>query len=785
MATTTTALALPHEDWDQLTAAEAERALCDFEALCGGRGHEALSPALRCARVEAEGPFAANAQALLCWALRMCGAEENAVLYSQDAARQVVMDRFFHFWALYRRCHALHCGEARAAPSEHARELLRRLSYCYEVLSRVDRLQGAVHDLYRLHLNSSDPAVPDVVALSSTHQSLLRLWSQEDEGPRARRRSDKEELILYLLECASRHNYRRAEGHVYQEKFVQWTGRRFSSRSWEPVEFDAARKEGERSCMEAFVQRFCRKENNVEMWARYVNQRGGDVAGYLSGCDEREFPRLKRSRSIFSFANGVYDAGAAPCGVFYPYEIASKHLSGDVVASKFFPLEVNSEWFEAGAWWEVPTPLFQSILDYQNWGVRGADPGVENPGVVSAAAASRVAAEAQDQLDSALSELKRGDAAATPRLFGEIRHICAEMATRLAEVERRALEACESRGSSGSSPEPPPPPEEEALPGAPKKRLPGGQLPVDAQKWVYIFVGRLLHDLGAFDAWQIILFVKGKGGTGKSTIAQIARCFFPPDAVATLSSNAEKKFGLQNFLGKDVFICQELKRNIALEASDFQSMVSAEQISVPVKNQAAQVIRWRAPGLLCGNEAPGWVDSQGSIARRMAIVSFRNAISDKDSDPELPKRIIEGELAALLIKCNWAYLETAERHRGQDIWKILPPYFKEERLGMQRDTDPLMAVLHDYVTYELASKAGVHPEECFMPFEDFEADYKRRHKDLRGNGFADALIEDKYDAPFKEVGVTVWSGTRTYEGQPREHTTWLLGIQPRRRQAIL
>ena len=38
-------------------------------------------------------------------------------------------------------------------------------------------------------------------------------------------------------------------------------------------------------------------------------------------------------------------------------------------------------------------------------------------------------------------------------------------------------------------------------------------LPLAAQRWIYIFMGRMLHALKLYDDWQIIPFLKGRGGS--------------------------------------------------------------------------------------------------------------------------------------------------------------------------------------------------------------------------------------------------------------------------------
>lgn len=206
------------------------------------------------------------------------------------------------------------------------------------------------------------------------------------------------------------------------------------------------------------------------------------------------------------------------------------------------------------------------------------------------------------------------------------------------------------------------------------------RLPREAQRFVYIFMGRMFHQLGLHDQWQIIPFLKGRGGSGKSTIAQVVHMFFEPTDVGILSNNSEKKFGLQPLVDKFMWMCLELKKNVQLDQAEFQSMVSGEDVSIAIKNQVAQAIKWSAPGLLCGNEAPGWIDAQGSIARRIAIINFPRTVQERHIVPELKEKIFQLELAKLIVKCNVAYRSECNTHRKCDIWKILPPYFREERL---------------------------------------------------------------------------------------------------------
>ena len=280
--------------------------------------------------------------------------------------------------------------------------------------------------------------------------------------------------------------------------------------------------------------------------------------------------------------------------------------------------------------------------------------------------------------------------------------------------------------------------------------------PMEAQRWVYIFMGRMLHALKTQEDWQIIPFFKGRGGSGKSTVASIVKNFFEANDVGVLSNNSEKKFGLQALLDKFVWLCLELKKNVALDQAEFQSMVSGEDVVVAQKNMIAKQVTWTAPGLLCGNESPGWIDAQGSIARRMAIITFGFSLQERDVVPDLLKRILARELPSLIIKCNQAYLSVCETSRHEDIWKVLPPYFKKERLRFQKDTDAVFAAIYDTSRFELW-RDRENPDEpmdsYYVAAAVIEEHYRQKWRDLQGNNFAEPFTPEKWASAFQSAGI--------------------------------
>lgn len=794
---------LPAVDWDSLSRDELDTKINQFFSMCQGKGHPLLARRGPSFVPSAEMPYALNAAGIMKWILMMAGhihngrLDEEGLLFSAEGAEQVIVDRAFYFWEMY-ACY--YRFQLQAAADSSASDLqvekdtstLQKLSCCYEVCERICNVQKDLHDLYRIMLNSSDFMVPECVTKSAAHISMLQRHGVSSEE---KKRNDYQELFLFLLDCAAAHRYRKLQGIVYEEKMVTFKSQRYGTKAWEPANFGSTKPSIEASTVGAFISRFCRKETNMEMWGRWVNLRDGkkQLENHLSTCEDLEFPFLCPNRNIFAFQNGIYDSSKPGVGEFYSYEVASQHLPSNTVAVKYFDMMVDPTWVtkaSRGRWWDVPTPLFQEILDYQHWGVGSVhrntgrsssdqmnmdddddedDPATSMLGMLEAET-EKLKNDMNDRIDSVMHELRMADlidAETHMKQLGQCADSFKKTTDDLTSRANRAARGLDAELFAGQAHVQPP------------RRAAGHAFPVEAQKWVYIFLGRLLHKLGEYDSWQIIPFFKGKGGTGKSTVAHIAKSFFSANDVGVLSNNSEKKFGLQSLLGKLIFICFELKKNVSLDQAEFQSMVSGEEVSVAIKNQAAQTVRWEIPGLLCGNESPGWIDTQGSIARRLAIFSFRFKIAEKDSNPELLKHILGKELAAILIKCNAAYKDMAERHRGEDIWNLLPEYFKVERQTMQRDTDPLYNTIDDALSYELAVRDNIDIEDCFMPFEDFEQDYKRRHRDLRGNSYPDALTIDKYGSAFDERGLKLKLCEKTYNDCKRTEK-WVIGIRPRR-----
>lgn len=209
----------------------------------------------------------------------------------------------------------------------------------------------------------------------------------------------------------------------------------------------------------------------------------------------------------------------------------------------------------------------------------------------------------------------------------------------------------------------------------------------DVCRWMYILIGRLMYNLNEHDGWQVIPYLMGQAGSGKSSIlVKVCRNLYDIADVGVLSNNLEKKFGLAAFAEKYVFIAPEIKHDLQLEQAEFQSLVSGEALQLNIKYKTAVTVDWITPGIMAGNEFPNFKNNSGSIDRRVIVFEFINSVVV--GDMELGKKL-EYEMPALIKKCNIAYREMVALCGRNDVWTHLPPYFKERRKELAEVTNTL------------------------------------------------------------------------------------------------
>jgi hypothetical protein len=177
-----------------------------------------------------------------------------------------------------------------------------------------------------------------------------------------------------------------------------------------------------------------------------------------------------------------------------------------------------------------------------------------------------------------------------------------------------------------------------------------------------------------------------------SILTQVVQKFYDPNDIGILSNDLEKTFGLSSIFDKYLFIGPEIKKNFALSQALLQSMISAEDVSIPVKHKTAESIKWIIPGIMAGNELPNFQDSSGSISRRFIVIDFKKLVKAKDSDPLLRDRLHE-EIPQIIKKCNMAYLEAVKEYGDKNIWPQLPKFFQQTKEKLKEQTNTMHSFL--------------------------------------------------------------------------------------------
>lgn len=158
-------------------------------------------------------------------------------------------------------------------------------------------------------------------------------------------------LRLFLLNQALMNNYRRSDGYVYQEIFLE---NGHSTHAWKP-----------KYTFKEFIHRTVDKDTHWNMW-KLLTSSGNlskQLVEFLEDCEDKEFPRLKRDRRYHSFRNGVYDTHT---DTFMPW--GHRYLTGDVVACRFhdadMPEEIHGEEYKRDPS-RIPTPLLDMVFSIQ------------------------------------------------------------------------------------------------------------------------------------------------------------------------------------------------------------------------------------------------------------------------------------------------------------------------------------------------------------------------------------------------------------------------------------
>jgi hypothetical protein len=542
------------------------------------------------------------------------GLAANAVCTEHASGlRQRVLTKIGVIMTLLEFLHDSACVPSRG----DAQELISR---CGEVQAMVSNAAEALKGTCRLMCTgAADGIASDPYALGNR---LLHLVQPTKLNP-------FQHLILDLNQALLHNGWRQFEGNCYEPVVVEIDGRPHDTHAW-----------AQRGTIEETIAELCNHNLEHGRWVQLTAGRNmtGQVAEQLKaeGPHSFEFPRLKFNRRLWAFADGCYCGEA---NAFYPHE--ERRLDATQVAIKFFDIPMG----DAGR--RVPRPRRPGVRKFKRqFPLKAAHAPVPaafmvfHAADVAEAVAELMGEAAVDVLECAARghfELQVSRPVAIEhwirhaldeppfahQLGGHkvddegVQHI-ARAVWRHHDVARHLCYAT---------------PRFDQI-------LLTQHMDLATCSLIYALFGRMMYEVGEKDGWQVVMFIIGKAGSGKSLITRLARHLYPAHLVANLSNNCEVKFGLSGVANKFMWLCPEVKKNFCLDQAEFQQMVSGEELVLNVKHQTPRTLRWTAPGMLCGNEVFAFEDSQESLFRRIAAVYFDHMVEKRCIKTNLFEEIV-------------------------------------------------------------------------------------------------------------------------------------------------
>jgi hypothetical protein len=222
-----------------------------------------------------------------------------------------------------------------------------------------------------------------------------------------------------------------------------------------------------------------------------------------------------------------------------------------------------------------------------------------------------------------------------------------------------------------------------------------------ARRWMYILCGRLLHEVGSLDDWQVTLYIRGVAGSGKSSILKTMGMMYEAGDVGFMMSDGQPTFCDEHLYDKFIVMAMDLDKRTTFSATRINSMISGEQVSINRKFKTALNETWKPPMILASNAQPPWPDVAGNLMRRFPILTFNHPV--RQSDPHLFDKLKQ-ELPVLLVKIARAYLQGVREFGSRSLWDdgILPDMCHLAKKEYLITSNPLAAFLaSDYVVFQL------------------------------------------------------------------------------------
>jgi hypothetical protein len=173
--------------------------------------------------------------------------------------------------------------------------------------------------------------------------------------------SQYQQLLLALLNETYVNNIRRYKGQCCKQ--IMTIDQEYT-KAWKPI-----------MPIADFVYTIAQKETRFLVWKNLTAKASSarDAIKHLSDCKDMQFPDIIKNRNVWSFKNGLFvgklfdpKSGKYTCK-FYKYDSKDfRCLDPLIVSAKFFDAQFD-DFSHIEDWYDIRTPHFQQVLDYQKF----------------------------------------------------------------------------------------------------------------------------------------------------------------------------------------------------------------------------------------------------------------------------------------------------------------------------------------------------------------------------------------------------------------------------------
>ena len=290
--------------------------------------------------------------------------------------------------------------------------------------------------------------------------------------------------------------------------------------------------------------------------------------------------------------------------------------------------------------------------------------------------------------------------------------------------------------------------------------------------------GRAVFDVGELEDWQIMPYIVGQAGTGKSVLlGKGIQQWYPSGLSGVLDNEVEPVFGFAAMADTYAIFATEIMSTFKMPQSILQKMITGESVSLAQKNRDPAVFdRWTIPIFMGGNQYMGMADNSGAITRRIVPIEFYTPVPDGARDSTLGDAIT-AEAPLFLVRCVGALHRLIARAGKGSFWSVCPQSFRDAQRRMSDALNPLSAFIR-------SDDVILRPDE-----KTLSSDFRRAFREFCAARSMRNVTwrQDLWPTPFQENGLRMELRPTTAAGaRMREHVVgcMLADVAPTATEAV-